>query len=110
MSFTTINFNPVPVSFTDDELSSHIRSIISSMKSGDDISFQRICTSVIKLAERDGKLKPNTEYHSSDISAADQERISIVLWDLILERKVYTLFGNKRWFACNQDDTLFVIR
>ena len=100
-------FNPIPVLFTNEELSDHIHSIISGKESGDEISFQNICLSVIRLAENEGKIKSNTEYHSSEISTTDQERISAILWDLILDRKIYILFGNKRWFACNQDDTLF---
>lgn len=110
MSFMTYDPNPVPVLFTDTELSEHVTGIVANMKVGDEISFKQICAQIIQMAEADGKLKPNTQYSSSELTRPDQERISAIMWELLLDRRVYTVFGSYRWFGRREDDTIFVIK
>lgn len=102
--------NPVPVLFSDTELSVHVNGIIVNMNAGDTISFKQICAQIIQMAEEEGKLKPNTQYTSSELRRLDQERVSAVMWELILNRKVYTVFGSYRWFGRSEDDTIFVVK
>ena len=106
----TIDPNPVPVLYTDEELDKQVRGIIANMEVGDKVSFNNICAQIIRMAEEDKKLKPNTEYTSTEIQSKDQMRISAIMWDLIIERKVYTIMGSYRWFVRTQDDTIFVVR
>ena len=102
--------NPVPVLFSNSELAEHVEGIIDKLDNGDEISFNQICSQVIQMAESEGKLKPDTQYSSSEISCSDQERISSIMWNLILDRKVYTIFGSYRWFARREEDTIFVVK
>lgn len=106
----TIDFNPVPVMYTDEELASCVYTILADNERGDTISFNRICTQIVQMAKSSGKVKPDTEYNSSEISLRDQLRLSAIMWDMIFEKKVFPLFGSKRWFGCNEEDTLFVIQ
>ena len=96
--------------FTDAELTDHVNGIIANMHVGDDISFKQICSQIIRMAKDEGKVKPDTEYSSSEISPADQERVSAIMWDLILDKRVYTVFGSYRWFGRGEDDTVFVMK
>lgn len=106
----TYDPNPVPVLFSDSELNERVRGIIANMSPGDEVSMSEICLLIIQMAESEGKLKADTKYSSSELSPRDQERVSVIMWDLILERKVYTLFGSYLWFGQRQDNTLFIVR
>lgn len=106
----TYDPNPVPVLFSDTELTEHVKGIIANMKVGEGISFKQICAQIIQMAGEEGKLKPNTQYSSSELSCSDQERVSAIMWELILDRKIYTVFGNYRWLGRSEDDPVFVIK
>ena len=110
MRFMTYDPNPVPVLFTDTELYEHVTGIVANMNVGDTISFNQICAQIIQMAEEEGKLKPNTQYSSSELRCSDQKRVSAIMWELIFDRMVYTIFGSYRWFGRGEDDTLFVVR
>ena len=102
--------NPVPIMLTDAELADHVNGIIANMNVGDEISFKQICSQIIRMAKEEGIVKPDTEFSSSEISPADQERVSAIMWDLLLDKKVYTIFGSYRWFGRSDEDTLFVVK
>ena len=96
--------------FTDNKLSEHVTGIVANMDVGDAISFKQICAQIIQMAEEEGKLKPNTQYSCSELSCSDQERVSAIMWDLINERMIFTVFGNHCWFGRSEDDTIFVVK
>lgn len=104
----TYDPNPVPIHFTDHEIDFNIRDIIANLNSGDTISYKNLCSQIIELARSNNKLTPDTQYSSNELSYCDQIRVCRFLWELILEKKVYTVFGNSP-FLGGGSDTIFVV-
>ncbi len=105
----TINYNPVPVDYTDEELRTIVEAYIASQRS--EFSFKSICRHVLQKAMEDGRTvdSRNTQYESNELRASDGIRVSSILWDLIFERKIIIAFGENPYRSMpNGSDTRFV--
>lgn len=105
----TINYNPVPVDYTDEELRIIVEEYIIVQKS--EFSFKGICRHVLQKAMDEGRTvdSRNTQYESNELKASDGIRVSNILWDLIFERKIIIAFGNNPYRSMPYGtDTRFV--
>ena len=79
----TINYNPVPLDYTDEELRTVVEEYIADQKS--EFSFKKMCLSILHRAMDEGKTvdSRHTQYESNELKASDGNRISRILWDMI---------------------------
>ena len=96
----------IPLSYSEQELEKKVLSLIDKMPSL--FSFQRLCNQLLQEADNEGKLRkePDTEYSTIHLTTDDIQAISKILWNLILERKIYTVF-NAYPYCRESQDTVF---
>ena len=104
----TINYNPVPLDYTDEELRTVVEDYIAAQKS--EFSFKRLCLYVLHRAMDEGKTvdSRHTQYESNELKATDGIRISRILWDMIFERRIIIAFGDNPYLTTYGNDTRFV--
>lgn len=104
----TINYNPVPLDYTDAELRTVVEEYIAAQKS--EFSFKRLCHSVLHRAMDEGKTvdSRHTQYESTELKSSDGNRISRILWDMIFERRIIIAFGDNPYLSTYANDTRFV--
>lgn len=109
MYMTITDPNPVPVTYSDQELKSLIDNYLSDIKG--EFSYKGVCHYVVNEAKRNNKAEgaPNTKYSSSDISIADGIRVSRILWEKIWNKEIFIAFGDNPYRAQYKDDTRFFI-
>lgn len=77
-------------------------------------TYYTLCRHILCKAREDGALRgvePNTYYESPNISQGELTRISRLLWDLILDHKIFVDFSNNAYMACiGGNDTVIGIR
>ena len=105
----TINYNPVPLDYTDEELRTVVEEYIAAQKL--EFSFRRLCHSVLRRAMDEGKTvdSRHTQYESTELKSSDGDRISRILWNMIYERRIIIAFGENPYLStyCN-NDTRFI--
>lgn len=104
----TINYNPVPLDYTDEELRMVVEEYIDAQRS--EFSFKKMCLSILHRAMDEGKTvdSRNTQYESNELKASDGNRISRILWDMIFERRIIIAFGDNPYQSNYANDTRFL--
>lgn len=105
---TIYNPNPVPVTYTTEELQRVIDSYIKDVKT--EFSFRGICAYVIEKAISDGKVRDahNTRYSSRVMSPLSSIEVSKYLWQLIWNKNIFIAFGENPYSANYNNDTRFI--
>lgn len=107
----TINYNPVPVDYSDEELKTIVEDFIVAQRS--EFSYKGICRHILQKAMNEGRTvdSRNTQYESNELKASDGIRVSSILWDLIFEREIIMAFGDNPYQSLpSGTDTRFVKR
>lgn len=114
MSYDFIVYGDVrfDISYSNEELKSMILLYITSKISEGSFTYLRLCKSIIETAVKENRLvdaKRKTYYQSPQLKAKEYTRISRLLWDLILEGKIFIDFYNNEYVAHIPNDTTFGI-
>lgn len=75
-------------------------------------TYYSLCRHILMLADKEDKLigkEPNTYYQQPNLSSKQYTRISRLIWDFILERKVFVDFSNNAYIPHYENDTVFGI-
>lgn len=102
--------------YEDKELLEIIEKYICDKKTHGEMYFTyyTLCRFILYKAKEDNKLEgvdSNTYYESPNISQKELTRISRLLWDLILDRKIFVDFSNNAYMAhIGGNDTVIGIR
>lgn len=106
----TINYNPVPLDYTDEELRKVVEEYIDAQKT--EFSFKRMCLAILHRAMDEGKTvdSRHTQYESNELKASDGIRISRILWDMIFEKRIIIAFGDNPYSSSYGNDTRFIKR
>lgn len=102
--------------YEDPELAKIMEEYICNKKAKGEMYFTyfTLCKSILYKAKEEDALEgvdPNTYYESPNISQKDLTRISRLLWDLILDRKIFVDFSNYAYMAhIGGNDTVIGIR
>lgn len=101
--------NPVPVTYTKEELASVIEEYLKDVTL--DFSFRDLCYFIIEKAIIDGKVRDakNTHYSSREMNPLSSIEVSKYLWNLIWEHKIMVAFGENPYAAHSRSDTRFII-
>ena len=93
MDFRYYTSEPLELSYTDEELEAVIDDYLKQVGTIS-FPFTDLCDSVMHAAKSAGKIKsvPNTVYFSMNLSEKEYDRISLVLWKKIWERKLILNF------------------
>lgn len=96
----------LPLTYTEPELEQKILDLIDEMPS--QFSFQSLCNQLLQEADNEGKLRKDsdTEYSTIHLTTDDIKKVSKILWKMILERKIFTVFKAYSYSRDSQD-TLF---
>jgi len=101
--------------YEDNELLGVINNYICNKKAHGDMYFTyyTLCRSILYKAKEEDALsgvEPNTYYESPNLSQKEQTRISRLLWELILEHKIFVDFSNNAYMAhVGSNDTVLGI-
>lgn len=96
----------IPLTYSALELEKKVLSLIDKMPSL--FTFQSFCNQLLQEADNEGKLRkePDTEYSTIHLTTYDIQAISKILWNLILDRKIYMVF-NAYPYSRETQETLF---
>lgn len=102
------------LNYNDEELTCVIDSFIQNKKNNKDdyFTYFTLCKFVLETADIAGKLngkEANTYYQQPNLSQKEYTRISRLIWDFILGRKVFVDFSNNAYIAHYDNDTVFGI-
>ena len=92
--------NPISVTYSDERLRTLVEEYITMQKQ--EFTFKNLCSYVLYWAKEEGKTATAGFYESNQLDAADSERISNILNNIIKEGR---LSCGKNSYA---DDTQFV--
>ncbi len=100
--------------YEDGELMDIIVKYIQKKKETHEVYFTYfvLCKYIVGYADNDNKLKgkdKNTYYTSVVLSQTELTRVSRLLWDLILGRKIFVDFSNNSYTTKYENDTVFGI-
>lgn len=100
--------------YDDKELMDIIVKYIQKKKESNEDYFTYfvLCKNIINLADNANKLNgkdTNTYYTSVVLSQKEYTRVSRLLWDLILDRKIFVDFSNNSYTTHYENDTIFGI-
>lgn len=100
--------------YSDTELMNIIKSYIKKRKdAGEDyFTYYVLCKHLINLADNTDKLEgkdKNTYYTSVILSQKEYTRVSRLLWELILDHKLFVDFSNNSYTAHYENDTILGI-
>jgi len=102
--------------YKDEKLLEIIENYICDKKTHGEMYFTyyTLCRFILYKAKEDDALEgiaPNTYYESPNVSQKELTRISRLLWDLILDRKIFVDFSNNAYMAhIGGNDTVIGIR
>lgn len=101
--------NPVPVTYTQEELSQVINDYIDGVSM--EFSFKGLCYYIIEKAISEGKVRnaSNTQYSSREMNSLSSIEVSKYLWQLIWDKKIYIAFGENPYAAHYKGDTRFIV-
>lgn len=90
--------------YEDEELRGIINGYIRNKKAHGDMYFTyyTLCRNILYKAKEAGQLlgvEPNTYYESPNLSQKELTRISRLLWELILDHKIFVDFSNNAYMA-----------
>jgi len=107
MNMIHFDSNPVPITYTYEELEIIIDDFIKDNKS---FGFHELCNFIVEKAKKDNKVvnAQNTKYSSSELQPSCNSIISRILWNLIWNRKLIIEFGTNPYRSQYPDDTYFV--
>lgn len=103
--------NPVQLLYNDEELRERINMIMSSRDHTTGITFVSLCYQIMQMAFQERQVKKddeNTTITSEELSAADQVRVSRILWELIWDHKIFLLFGRSELLGLSNGEDRFV--
>ena len=107
--FMTYDSNPVPVTYTQEELRQVIDDYLKGVTT--EFSFRGICSYIIDKAIKNGKVRDasHTQYSSREINPLSAIEVSKYLWELIWAKKIFIAFGDNPYAAHYSGDTRFII-
>lgn len=107
--YLTYDSNPVPVTYTQEELRLVIDDYLNDVTL--EFSFRGICSYIIDKAITEGKVPDasHTQYSSREMSPLSAIEVSKYLWELIWDKKIFIAFGENLYMAHYAGDTRFVI-
>ena len=93
MEYHYYSSKPLELSYSDEELEAVIDDYLMQVGTAT-FPFSNLCDSVMYAAKNAGKIKevPNTVYFSMNLSEKEYDRISLILWKKIWERKLILNF------------------
>ncbi len=100
--------------YDDKELMDIITAYIQTKKNSNEDFFTYfvLCKYIINFADGADKLEgkeKNTYYTSIVLSQKEYTRVSRLLWDLILDKKIFVDFSNNSYTTRYENDTVFGI-
>ena len=101
-----VGISDIPLAYTEQELEKKVSSLIDVMPSP--FTFHKLCNKLLQEAVKEHKLRKelDTEYSTIHLTSNDLQAVSKILWSMILERKIYTIFNA---YPCSREtqETLF---
>lgn len=107
--YVTYNPNPVPVTYTQEELKQVIDDYLNDVAT--EFSFRGLCSYIRDKAIAEGKVRDasHTQYSSREMSPLSAIEVSKCLWELIWEKNLHCLWREpvcgslcRRHSVCNQ--------
>lgn len=100
--------------YSDEELLGVINLFVQKKKEekADYFTYYTLCKYILILAERENRLigkESNTYYQQTNLSQKEYTRISRLLWQLILNQKIFVDFSNNAYIAHYENDTVLGI-
>lgn len=100
--------------YNDEELTGIIDSFIKKQKSQDIdyFTYYTLCKFILITAEKSDRLngkEPNTYYQQPNLNQKEYTRMSRLIWNFILDRKIFVDFSNNAYIAHYENDTVFGI-
>ena len=100
--------------YEDEELKSVINAFIQAQRKEKDyyFTYYTLCRHIMLLADKENKLKgkeANTYYQQPNLSPKEYTRISRLIWDFILDKKIFVDFSNNAYIPHYENDTVFGI-
>ena len=107
--YVTYNSNPVPVTYTQEELRQVIESYLKEVDT--EFSFRGLCSYIVDKAIKEGKVRDasHTQYSSCEMSPLSAIEVSKCLWELIWVKRIFIAFGENPYVARCAGDTRFII-
>lgn len=100
--------------YSDEELKGIISSFIQKQRSQDIdyFTYFTLCKYILQSADKSDKLSgkdPNTYYQQPNLNQKEYTRISRLIWNFILDKKIFVDFSNNAYIAHYENDTVFGI-
>ncbi len=107
--YMTYDSNPVPVTYTQEELKHIIKDYIKDVNS--EFSFRGLCYHIVQKAISEGKVRDasTTQYSSRELNPFSSIEVSKCLWEFIWDKKIFIAFGENPYVAHYSNDTRFVV-
>lgn len=101
---------PLRILYTDEEISALLLTYFASLEVKI-ITFSEISDYVLDKADKEHKLEtePNTRYNRIILTDEDGIRLSRILWDMILEKKIFLDFHRNPYGNLSSTDYVFII-
>lgn len=101
---------PLSLQYSNEELLGKISEYISKLTSIH-FTYLQLCDFILSKADEDNKLgkKQNTIYLNPKLSSSDYSRISILLWQMIMNGDICIDFYVNPYRGGIKDDTTFII-
>lgn len=101
--------NPVPVTYTQEELKQVIDVFLKEVTT--EFSFRGLCSHIVEKAIKEGKVRDasHTQYSNRELSPLSAIEVSKCLWELIWDKRIFIAFGENPYAAHYAGDTRFVI-
>ena len=102
--------NPVRVLFDNENLKQRLLALIEGHDAPSGITFTNLCFQIRQQAINDRAVAnaDDTTYTNDEIAPEDQVRVSRLLWELILEHKIFLLFGRSELLGLSNGEDRFV--
>jgi len=107
MYITHYDPNPVPITYTDEELEAIVDNYIKGEES---FSFQGLSNFIVFKAKQENKVKgaPDTVYTSNELNPSFYRVLSKILWKHIWGKELFIEFGENQHRSNYTGDTHFV--
>lgn len=108
MNVVVYDPNPVPVTYTNEELNIVVSDFLNDIEI--EFSFSRLCRYIIDRAIRERKVRnaEYTQYSNRNLNPRVAIEVSRVLWEFIWKKKIIIVFGNNPFIAQEGNDVRFV--
>ena len=105
----TYDPNPVPVTYTQEELKQVVEDYLKDVTP--EFSFRSLCSYIVEMAIKDGKVHnaSHTQYSSREMSPFSAIEVSRCLWELIWDRRIFIAFGENVYAAHYAGNTRFIV-